>query len=61
VDHLLDSFGPDRLIFGSDWPVVTLRAGYADWLAAAEALLAGLERPAREGVLGLNAVACYGL
>jgi L-fuconolactonase len=61
VDHLLDTFGPDRLIFGSDWPVVTLRAGYADWLAAAEALLAGLERPAREGVLGLNAVACYRL
>lgn len=61
VDHLLHHFGPDRMIFGSDWPVVTLRAGYAEWLAAAEALLGGLERSARDRVLGLNAVACYRL
>jgi hypothetical protein len=45
----------------SDWPVVTLRAGYGEWLAAPEALLGGLERPARARVLGENAVACYRL
>ena len=28
LDHLLDCFGPERLIFGSDWPVCTLAAGY---------------------------------
>ena len=28
VDHLLESFGPDRLIWGSDWPVCTLAATY---------------------------------
>jgi L-fuconolactonase len=61
VDHLLHHFGPARTIFGSDWPVVTLRAGYAEWLAAAEALLHGLERAARDRVLGGNAVACYRL
>ena len=61
VDHLLECFGPDRLIFGSDWPVVTLRASYAEWVAAAQALLADLERGARDRVLGLNAVACYRL
>jgi L-fuconolactonase len=61
VDHLLHHFGPDRMIFGSDWPVVTLRAGYGEWLAAAEALLGGLERSARDQVLGLNAIACYRL
>ena len=61
VEHLLEHFGPDRLIFGSDWPVVTLRAGYAEWLAAAEALLAGLERGARARIMGLNAVECYRL
>ena len=61
VDHLLDRFGPERLIFGSDWPVVTLRASYAEWVAAAEALLAGLERDARDRVLGLNATTCYRL
>jgi L-fuconolactonase len=61
VDHLLHHFGADRLIFGSDWPVLTLRASYAEWLAAVDALLAGLERSARDRVLGLNAVACYRL
>jgi L-fucono-1,5-lactonase len=61
VDHLLDRFGPSRLIFGSDWPVVTLRASYAEWVAAADALLAGLERDARDRVLGLNAITCYRL
>jgi L-fuconolactonase len=61
AEHLLREFGPDRMIFGSDWPVLTLRAGYGEWLAAAEALLDGLERPARDRVLGENAVACYRL
>lgn len=31
--HLWASFGPDRLLWGSDWPVVTLRGDYAGWLA----------------------------
>jgi L-fucono-1,5-lactonase len=61
VDHLLDSFGPERLIFGSDWPVVLLRTGYAEWLAAVRTLLVGLEHAAQNRVLGLNAIACYGL
>jgi L-fuconolactonase len=61
VDHLLECFGPARMIFGSDWPVVTLRASYGEWLAAVDALLAGLERRDRDRVLGLNAVACYRL
>ena len=30
----LDAFGPDRLMFGSDWPLVTLTGGYAKWLDA---------------------------
>ncbi len=61
VEHLLEHFGPERVIFGSDWPVVTLRAGYAEWLAAVEALLGGLEREARARIMGLNAAAVYRL
>jgi predicted TIM-barrel fold metal-dependent hydrolase len=41
--------------------VVALRASYAEWWAAADALLAGLDRDARDHVLGLNAIACYRL
>ncbi len=32
ADHVLDSFGPERLMWGSDWPVVNLRTTYATWL-----------------------------
>jgi L-fuconolactonase len=38
VDFALECFGPDRLMFGSDWPVCTLSATYADVVAAAAAL-----------------------
>ena len=31
VEHLLESFGPDRLMWGSDWPVLTLAGDYAGW------------------------------
>jgi len=61
VEYLLEHFGPHRVIFGSDWPVLTLAGGYGEWLATAEALLAGLEPEARARVMGLNAVECYRL
>jgi L-fuconolactonase len=61
VEHLLQHFGPDRIIFGSDWPVVTLCAGYAEWLAAAQTLLGGLEPERRARIMGLNAVEVYRL
>lgn len=41
--HLLECFGPQRLMWGSDWPVVELRADYSRWLEAARALTAHLE------------------
>lgn len=59
VDHLLAVFGPDRLIWGSDWPVVTLRAGYARWYAVATALLAGQSEAARAAIMGGNAHRLY--
>ena len=34
IDHLVSAFGYERLMFGSDWPVCTLAAEYADWLDA---------------------------
>jgi L-fuconolactonase len=61
VDHLLEHFGSDRLIFGSDWPVVTLAASYAEWLTATEALLAVLDSESRSRIMGRNARECYRL
>lgn len=39
VDHLLRCFGPARLMFGSDWPVATLRSSYARWFETAWSLI----------------------
>ena len=59
VDHLLDCFGPQRLIWGSDWPVVDLAGGYDDWHASAQTLLAGLDAAQRDAVFGGNAQRVY--
>lgn len=59
VEHLLESFGPDRLIFGSDWPVVTLRANYARWFETASALLSHCSEAQREAIFGGNAARIY--
>jgi L-fuconolactonase len=42
VDTVLDAFGPERLMFGTDWPVCTLAASYGQVVDAAEQLTAGL-------------------
>ena len=46
VDHLLAAFGPDRLMWGSDWPVINLAGDYADWLWLAEKLTPAESHPA---------------
>ncbi|MBM9509433.1 amidohydrolase family protein [Actinacidiphila acididurans] len=59
--HLLDSFGPERILFGSDWPVSTLAGGYGDVLALAEEAVAGLSPAEREAVFGVTAARVYRL
>lgn len=61
VDHLLHCFGPDRLLWGSDWPVVELGGGYAKWYAATQILLGGLPPADRDAILGGNAWRFYDL
>ncbi|MYS20425.1 L-fuconolactonase [Streptomyces sp. DvalAA-14] len=59
--HLLDAFGPERVLFGSDWPVCTLAGRYADVYALAEQAVAALDPAGRDAVLGGNAARVYGL
>jgi L-fuconolactonase len=59
--HVLQVFGPQRVMWGSDWPVLRLAAGYAAWVDASEALLAHLEAAQREAIFGLNAQRFYGI
>ena len=58
VEHALAVFGPDRLLWGSDWPVVDLAGGYSRWLRTARSLVPEAVHPA---VFGGNAVRTYGL
>jgi L-fuconolactonase len=39
IHHCLDSFGPDRVVFGSDWPVCRLGAELAQWVQALKELV----------------------
>ena len=59
VEHLLDCFGPERLMWGSDWPVVELAGGYAAWVEATEVLLGGLGPAERAMIRGGSARSFY--
>ena len=61
VAHVVAAFGPDRVMWGSDWPVVRLRCEYDDWRAAAEELTAGLSDADRARIYGETASEFYGL
>lgn len=60
-DHLLETFGPGRLLWGSDWPVLTLAADYDAWVEASAELIDELGRDDRMGVWLGNAVRVYDL
>jgi L-fuconolactonase len=59
--HLLDVFGAERVMWGSDWPVVDLAGGYLRWREATDVLLKEFGSAARERVLGGTAVEAYEL
>lgn len=61
VGRLLGWFGPDRLAWGSDWPVLTLAAGYSFWAEVTEILLDKLVPADRSSILAGTAERFYGL
>jgi L-fuconolactonase len=61
ADLVIDAFGPDRVMWGSDWPVVRLAGSYDAWRAATDRLLEGLAPADRSRILGLTARRVYAL
>jgi L-fuconolactonase len=61
VDHALDVFGPERLVFGSDWPVCLVAASYGQVADAARVLIAGLSVTEQSAILGGTPGRIYGL
>jgi L-fuconolactonase len=59
VDHLLQTFGVTRLLWGSDWPVLTLAASYRSWLDGAVELTGHLDAEQTAAVFGGNAARVY--
>jgi L-fuconolactonase len=59
VTMLLDLFGPQRLIWGSDWPVLTLAGHYQEWFTLARAVIAARRPDALTSVFGGNAARLY--
>ncbi|WP_432730288.1 amidohydrolase family protein [Variovorax sp. W6] len=60
-EHLLEVFGPARLMWGSDWPVLTLAGDYPGWIAVSEACIGSLSPHEQADVWHGTARRFYGL
>lgn len=61
LEVILNAFGPDRLMYGSDWPVCLLAASYERQLELVESFLSRLSAVEQNQIMGLNAVDFYQL
>jgi predicted TIM-barrel fold metal-dependent hydrolase len=61
IDHAIGSFGWDRVMFGSDWPVCTLSASYRQWVEALQAITQGAGEVNQRKLFHDNAVRVYRL
>jgi L-fuconolactonase len=61
LDVVFEAFGPDRLLFGSDWPVMLLSGMYVQWKSLLEKYMENFEEEDKEKIFGGNAMAFYGL
>jgi len=59
IDVVFDLFGPRRLLWGSDWPVLTLAGGYKHWFDLAHKTIASRDSSAIPAVMGGNALRIY--
>ncbi|GIF77678.1 amidohydrolase family protein [Asanoa siamensis] len=61
LDHALQSFGPARCMFGSDWPVATLATSYDRWIAVVDRAVSGYTEEERHRVMAATAIETYRL
>jgi L-fuconolactonase len=61
IDAALEAFGPKRLMFGSDWPVVTLASSYGRWVNALCAATSKISATEREWIFSKTAIQAYRL
>ena len=61
IETVLECFGPERLMFGSDWPVCTVASSYPRWVNVVRDFTAELSMDERTAIFGGNAARFYGL
>jgi L-fuconolactonase len=61
IDHCIESFGVDGVIFGGDWPVCTLTTSLGQWVAAMRQIISGRSELDQQKILHDNAARLYGL
>jgi predicted TIM-barrel fold metal-dependent hydrolase len=61
AEHTISSFGFDRMIWGSDWPVCTLAGTLSTWIGATHALLEGASKEEKAKLLSGNAIRLWDL
>jgi len=61
VETLIEAFGPKRLMWGSDWPILNLAGNYLDWFATAQKLTADLPKSDQAEIFGGTAARFYGI
>jgi len=61
LDEVMEAFGPERLMYGSDWPVCLVAAQYREQLDIVRSYISRLSDEEQKAILGENAVAFYGL
>jgi L-fuconolactonase len=58
---VMDEFGPDRVVFGGDWPVCTLAATYRQWVETLQAIVGSRPRAEQKKLFHDNAMRVYRL
>jgi L-fucono-1,5-lactonase len=61
AEHILECFGIERTVWGSDWPVMLLNADYAGWLEAVAQFVASYSEADRMALMHDNAIRFYRL
>lgn len=61
VHHIVECFGAERVVWGSDWPVMLLNASYGRWLDVSDQLLQHLKASQRDRIWSRNAIEFYRL
>lgn len=61
LDVVVEAFGVERLMAGSDWPVCLVASGYGRWFDVLRGYFSGFTEAERDAVFGATAVEVYGL